>query len=132
MARVVWIQQRAQVFRIGGCARLVEAGVARECVDGTVARVHDDRGPGVGVEMTVGVRECDPVPNRLLCDPLQAQVDRELKSACWTRHADHPRRTDRAAAGIDHDSRLLEPPVQQPIVARLGAGLADDRTGSEA
>ena len=132
MARVVRIEQRAQVLRIGRGAGLVETWVARERVDGAVARVHHDRGAGVGVVVAVGVRERDSVLNGLFGDALKAQVDRELKPARGTRHADDVRAADRTTAGVDDDARLLQAAVEEPVVSRLRAGLADDRAGPKA
>ena len=129
-AGVIRIEQRAKVLRVGRRPRLVEPRVARERVDGAVAGVHHDGGAGVSVVVAVGVRERDPVLNRLLGDPLQPQVDGELESARGARDTDDARRPDRAALSVDDDARLVESAVQQAVVGGLRAGLPHDRAGA--
>ena len=63
---------------------------------------------------------------------MKAQVDRELKPARGTRDADDVRAADRTAAGVDDDASLLQAAVEEPVVSRLRAGLADDRAGPKA
>ena len=112
MARVVRIEQGAKVLRVGRSPSLVETRIARERVDRAGARVHHDRCAGAGVVVAVGVCERYPVLNRLFGDPLQAEVDRELKPASRARDPHDARRPDRAPLGVDHDTRLVESAAQ--------------------
>jgi len=82
--------------------------------------------------VAVGVRQRDSVLNRFFRDALQSQIDRQLQAAGRACDADDPGRTDRSALGVDDDSGLVEPAIQQPVVGRFGARLADDRACAKA
>ena len=78
--------------------------------------------------MTVRVCERDPVPNRLFGDALQAHVDRQLEFAVGAVLRHPAQRSDDVAARVDRYARARDTAVEQTVVRRLYARLADHLT----
>ena len=76
--------------------------------------------------MTVRVRARDSVTDRLLCDALQARVDRQLELAIRALPRDPPQRADDVSARVHRHERTRDAAVQRAVIRRFDTRLADD------
>ena len=93
--------------------------------DRAVARVERDDRAAARVPLLVRLRETDAVLKRLLCGPLELEVDRQTERVPDLRQNLRRDRAERAPERVDVDLILARDTAQVAVVGRLDAALPD-------